>query len=139
MLLTQLETRICGTTYSTGWESDEDETEGRNGNEDGGDDNDEAGVSGSRESKADGKPNQVLVTVGSQAGEQEQLLVLDADWCVGDIFIEIVSYLVHVGIVAIFGVAVEHSLTIQATSYIGAILEDVLQLCQDLHLSADPY
>jgi hypothetical protein len=95
LLLTQLETRICGTTYSTGWESDEDETEGRNGDEDRGDDDHEAGSSGSQESKANGKPKQVLVTVGSQAGEQEQLLVLDADWCVGDIFIEIVSYLVR--------------------------------------------
>lgn len=113
LLLTQLETRICGTTYSTGWESDEDETEGRNGNEDG-DDNDEAGASGSRESKASGKPNQVLVTVGSQAGEQEQLLVLDADWCVGDIFIEIVSYLVHVDIIFVF--AVERSLIMQVIS-----------------------
>ncbi|KAG9073305.1 hypothetical protein KI688_001097 [Linnemannia hyalina] len=93
LLLTQLETRICGTTFSTGWESDEDETEGRNGGEDGGDENDEAGATGSRESKANGKPNQVLVTVGSQAGEQEQLLVLDADWCVGDIFVEIAPFL----------------------------------------------
>lgn len=93
LLLTQLETRICGTTYSTGWESDEDETEGRDGDEDGGDDNDEVGASGSRESKEKGKPNQVLVTVGSQAGEKEQLLVLDADWCVGDIFIEIAPFL----------------------------------------------
>ncbi|KAG0319676.1 hypothetical protein BGZ97_001668 [Linnemannia gamsii] len=93
LLLTQLETRICGTTYSTGWESDEDETEGRNGDEDRGDDDHEAGSSGSQESKANGKPKQVLVTVGSQAGEQEQLLVLDADWCVGDIFIEIAPFL----------------------------------------------
>ncbi|KAF9148815.1 hypothetical protein BG015_009439 [Linnemannia schmuckeri] len=93
LLLTQLETRICGTTYSTGWESDEDETEGRHGDEDRGDGGGEGGGSGSQEPKANGKPNQVLVTVGSQAGDQEQLLVLDADWSVGDIFIEIAPFL----------------------------------------------
>ncbi|KAF9092920.1 hypothetical protein BGX23_003797 [Mortierella sp. AD031] len=95
LLLTQLETRICGTTFSTGWESDEDEDAdgGRQGDEVGGDNDDETGGIGSQASRANGKPNQVLVTVGSQAGEQEQLLVLDADWCVGDIFIEIAPFL----------------------------------------------
>ncbi|KAG0371621.1 hypothetical protein BGX24_001412 [Mortierella sp. AD032] len=90
LLLTQLETRICGSTFSTGWESDEDETEATHGDEDGAEDGEDAG---SQESKANRKPNQVLVTVGSQAGAQEQLLVLDADWCVGDIFIEIAPFL----------------------------------------------
>ncbi|KAF9954382.1 hypothetical protein BGZ70_010585, partial [Mortierella alpina] len=44
------------------------------------------------------KPKQVLVTVKSQGGETEQLLVLDADWCIGDIFTEITytSALTHI-------------------------------------------
>lgn len=82
LLLTQLETRICGTTLSTGWESDEDENDGDQREDDECDDEDP---------EQSRKPDQVLVTVGSQGGEQEQLLVLDQDWCVGDIFIEIVS------------------------------------------------
>ncbi|KAF9381446.1 hypothetical protein CPB97_007747 [Podila verticillata] len=84
LLLTQLETRICGTTLSTGWESDEDEDDGNREGEDEGDDEDP---------EQSRKPDQVLVTVGSQGGEQEQLLVLDQDWCVGDIFIEIAPFL----------------------------------------------
>lgn len=84
LLLTQLETRICGTTFSTGWESDEDEDGVREGQDEGQEED-------YHEDSAHGrKPNQVLVTVGSQGGELEQLLVLDQDWCVGDIFIEIV-------------------------------------------------
>ncbi|KAF9124881.1 hypothetical protein BGW39_007840 [Mortierella sp. 14UC] len=94
LLLTQLETRICGSTFSTGWESDEDETDAAHGDENGGDDGESNGAAArSHESKASRKPDQVLVTVGSQAGEQEQLLVLDADWSVGDIFIEIAPFL----------------------------------------------
>ncbi|KAF9913250.1 hypothetical protein EC991_000012 [Linnemannia zychae] len=94
LLLTQLETRICGTTFSTGWESDEDETDAGHGGADGGNDGESNGAAvGSQESNANRTPNQVLVTVGSQAGEQEQILVLDADWCVGDIFIEIAPFL----------------------------------------------
>lgn len=84
LLLTQLETRICGTTFSTGWESDEDEEGDREGPDEDQENEDPEGVARGR------KPDQVLVTVGSQGGEQEQLLVLDQDWCVGDIFIEIV-------------------------------------------------
>ncbi|KAF9904021.1 hypothetical protein BX616_001428, partial [Lobosporangium transversale] len=94
LLLTQLETRICGDTLSTGWES-EDETDQNTRNDvnedrqlsQGG----EGGRKGSSESKT--KPNQVLVTVQGQNGEQEELLVLDADWCIGDIFIEIAPFL----------------------------------------------
>ncbi|KAG0034410.1 hypothetical protein BGZ81_004891 [Podila clonocystis] len=87
LLLTQLETRICGTTFSTGWESDEDEEGDRERQDEGQEEEDhEDGAHGR-------KPNQVLVTVGSQGGELEQLLVLDQDWCVGDIFIEIAPFL----------------------------------------------
>ncbi|KAF9334895.1 hypothetical protein BG006_001300 [Podila minutissima] len=87
LLLTQLETRICGTTFSTGWESDEDEEGDREGPDEDQEDEDPEGIARGR------KPDQVLVTVGSQGGEQEQLLVLDQDWCVGDIFIEIAPFL----------------------------------------------
>ncbi|KAF9359574.1 hypothetical protein BGX26_012018 [Mortierella sp. AD094] len=87
-LLTQLETRICGATLSTGWESDEEEAdeEGyRQGDEDQG--------SPRAQQAEEQKPKQVWVTVGGQGGEQEELLVLDTDWCVGDIFIEIAPFL----------------------------------------------
>ncbi|KAF9302076.1 hypothetical protein BGZ74_005883 [Mortierella antarctica] len=87
LLLTQLETRICGTTFSTGWESDEDEEGDREGPYEDQENENPEGVARGR------KPDQVLVTVGSQGGEQEQLLVLDQDWCVGDIFIEIAPFL----------------------------------------------
>ncbi|KAF9185082.1 hypothetical protein BGZ51_002956 [Haplosporangium sp. Z 767] len=90
LLLTQLETRICGSTFSTGWESDEDETqEGDNHPREGG----EEGQQSPQGQQANQAPKQVLVTVGSQGGETEQLLVLDADWCVGDIFSEIAPFL----------------------------------------------
>ncbi|KAI7822010.1 hypothetical protein BC939DRAFT_195735 [Gamsiella multidivaricata] len=89
LLLTQLETRICGTTFSTGWESDEDETD---------ETRDQEGDEGSQRSSknrrgAKQKLEQVMVTVGTQGGEQEQMLVLDTDWSVGDIFIEIAPFL----------------------------------------------
>jgi hypothetical protein len=88
LLLTQLETRICGATFSTGWESDEDEPDHV--------DSDLMEERGEGEElkdnhPSDRSPKQVLVTVGSQGGEQEELLVLDQDWSVGDIFVEIVS------------------------------------------------
>jgi len=87
LLLTQLENRICGSTFSTGWESDDEEAfvecdDGHQGED--------------MEDNKDGrghKSKQVLVTAGSQGGTQEELLVLDEDWCVGDIFIEIVGQL----------------------------------------------
>ncbi|GJJ70650.1 hypothetical protein EMPS_03000 [Entomortierella parvispora] len=87
LLLTQLENRICGATFSTGWESDEEEATAEREDEYRGED---------REVKKSGRgdiSNQVLVTVGSQGGEREELLVLDEDWCVGDIFIEIAPFL----------------------------------------------
>ncbi|KAF9921680.1 hypothetical protein FBU30_008237 [Linnemannia zychae] len=90
-LLTQLETRICGVTDSIGWESEEDEVEDSDGYEQG--DGDHTKANGTQGSKASNIPNQVIVTVGSQAGEEEQLLVLDADWCIGDIFVEIAPFL----------------------------------------------
>jgi hypothetical protein len=88
LLLTQLETRICGSTLSTGWESDE-EAEDRDVPED----DDE-----NQDHHVEQKPKQVLVSVKGQNGEQEQLVVLDTDWCVGDIFTEIVSDLVHLSV-----------------------------------------
>ncbi|KAF9574945.1 hypothetical protein EC968_004946 [Mortierella alpina] len=107
LLLTQLETRICGATFSTGWESDEEDDvdigvikeEGSNAGEE-----DEAQDQSQRQEQSlleeqqqpqptEQKPKQVLVTVKSQGGEKEQLLVLDADWCIGDIFIEIAPFL----------------------------------------------
>ncbi|KAG0306876.1 hypothetical protein BGZ98_001529 [Dissophora globulifera] len=91
LLLTQLETRICGATFSTGWESD-DEVEESNENTHHGQHKD--GSRGSQERRgAEQMPSQVLVTVGGQGGEQEQLLVLDTDWLIGDIFIEIAPFL----------------------------------------------
>jgi len=94
LLLTQLETRICGATFSTGWESDEEEDEGAAEQVDGdqgGEDDSRADDDGEDEDRADQAPKQVLVFVGSQGGELEELLVLDQDWCIADIFIEIVS------------------------------------------------
>ncbi|KAG0254545.1 hypothetical protein BG011_005667 [Mortierella polycephala] len=91
LLLTQLETRICGSTFSTGWESDEDEIQEGDNHPKEGDEEDQQ--SSSQGQQANQAPKQVLVTVGSQGGETEQLLVLDADWCVGDIFSEIAPFL----------------------------------------------
>ncbi|KAF9407206.1 hypothetical protein BGZ94_002797, partial [Podila epigama] len=108
LLLTQLETRICGTTFSTGWESDDDDEEeeeedahlqqeGSEGYEHDGPADDEDSEQQQQRQRAahaaSSKPIQVLVTVGSQRGETEQLLVLDEDWCVGDIFIDIAPFL----------------------------------------------
>ncbi|KAF9982608.1 hypothetical protein BGZ75_005924 [Mortierella antarctica] len=105
LLLTQLETRICGATFSTGWESDEDEDvdigvikeESSNAGEE--DEENEQSrhqqslLEEQQQQPTEQKPKQVLVTVKSQGGEKEQLLVLDADWCIGDIFIEIAPFL----------------------------------------------
>ncbi|KAF8933528.1 hypothetical protein BGZ58_006280 [Dissophora ornata] len=89
-ILTQLETRICGSTFSTGWESDEDEiVEEKSHFVD--DEEQQYSSQGRRGGKQN--PDQVLVTVGGQGGEQEELLVLDADWCIGDIFNEIAPFL----------------------------------------------
>ncbi|KAG0004285.1 hypothetical protein BGZ79_009775 [Entomortierella chlamydospora] len=87
-LLTQLENRICGSTLSTGWESDVEEVD-----EEGCHQGDEGQGSPSTQQADEQKPKQVWVTVGGQGGEQEELLVLDMDWCVGDIFIEIAPFL----------------------------------------------
>ncbi|KAF9401819.1 hypothetical protein BGX21_000457 [Mortierella sp. AD011] len=87
-LLTQLENRICGSTLSTGWESDVEEVD-----EEGYSQGDECQGSPSAQQADEQKPKQVWVTVGGQGGEQEELLVLDMDWCVGDIFIEIAPFL----------------------------------------------
>ncbi|KAF9437472.1 hypothetical protein BGZ76_000622 [Entomortierella beljakovae] len=87
-LLTQLETRICGSTLSTGWESDEDDDDGGDDGDDGQEDDDDHA-----EQTDEQGPNKVWVTVNGQGGEQEELLVLDMDWCVGDIFIEIAPFL----------------------------------------------
>ncbi|KAF9988138.1 hypothetical protein BGZ65_011851 [Modicella reniformis] len=89
LLLTQLETRICGSTLSTGWESDEDET----GEESPYNGDDENRSLRQDQHSTEQKPKQVLVTVSGQNGEQEQLVVLDTDWCVGDIFVEIAPFL----------------------------------------------
>ncbi|KAF9956554.1 hypothetical protein BGZ72_002688 [Mortierella alpina] len=108
LLLTQLETRICGATFSTGWESDEDEDadigvikeEGSSAGEEDEEIEKKQGQEQSlseeqqqQQQPTDQKPKQVLVTVKGQGGEKEQLLVLDADWCIGDIFIEIAPFL----------------------------------------------
>ncbi|KAF9288028.1 hypothetical protein BGZ68_000925 [Mortierella alpina] len=108
LLLTQLETRICGATFSTGWESDEDEDVDigviKEESSNAGEENEENGQSQrqgpslleeqqQQQQPTEPKPKQVLVTVKSQGGEKEQLLVLDADWCIGDIFIEIAPFL----------------------------------------------
>ncbi|KAG0200036.1 hypothetical protein BGX28_006795 [Mortierella sp. GBA30] len=109
LLLTQLETRICGATFSTGWESDEEDEEADTGgvikeedsNAQDGDEDDDypcqdqtlPSPEHQQQQDADQKPKQVLVTVKSQGGEKEELLVLDADWCIGDIFIEIAPFL----------------------------------------------
>ncbi|KAF9976419.1 hypothetical protein BGZ73_008621 [Actinomortierella ambigua] len=82
VLLTQLEKRICGTTFSTGWESDEEEKE-PNGEESGG-----GAGEGERLYQ-----RQVIVAVGTQGGETEHIVVLDEDWCIGDIFVEIAPFL----------------------------------------------
>ncbi|KAG0246327.1 hypothetical protein BGX31_002938 [Mortierella sp. GBA43] len=85
LLLTQLETRICGSTLSVGWESDEDES-GEKGSRNGHNESEEP-------RRTEQQPRQVLVTIGGQNGEREQLVVLDTDWCIGDIFIEIAPFL----------------------------------------------
>ncbi|KAF8983464.1 hypothetical protein BGZ46_010217 [Entomortierella lignicola] len=79
-LLAQLENRICG------WESDNEEAEDRHDDE-----GSQCVPSDQQEEKQ--KPEKVWVTVGGQGGEQDQILVLDKDWCVGDIFIEIAPFL----------------------------------------------
>ncbi|KAG0241573.1 hypothetical protein BGW41_005733 [Actinomortierella wolfii] len=82
LLLTHLEDRICGTTLSTGWTGDDEENElGR------GDDGD---IEGDRARLYE---RQVVVDVKTQGGETEHLVVLDEDWCIGDIFVEIAPFL----------------------------------------------